>query len=293
MQKTVLWNPFVTIAFIGLFLSGIMKTTEGMENNYYIESHHGVWGQYAATKGAGFGVEQLNLKVMTYNIRHGRGMDNKVNLDRVADDIRKSQADIVALQEVDRFNFRSGFKDQAKLLADRLNMHWCFATSMRWGFMQYGNAILSRFPIEQSEVYTLPGTKERRTLLKAVIRIGDERVVVYTTHLGVDLQERELQLPIIADILKEDEGPSIFMGDLNMESSHVLVASLLRDWHKLGLGTKTGTVLSGLEIDHIFVNPTPYQASAWTMSSVASDHNPVVAELLWSVQGQARLAVAE
>mgnify|MGYP001438299506 FL=1 len=157
MRKTVLWNPVVAIAFIGLFLSVIMKSTHNMENNNM------VWGQYAAMKGAGFGVEQLNLKVMTYNIRHGRGMDNKVNLDRIAEDIRKSMADIVALQEVDRFNFRSGFRDQAKLLADRLDMHWCFATSMRWGFMQYGNAILSRFPIEHSEVYTLPGMKERRT----------------------------------------------------------------------------------------------------------------------------------
>jgi len=258
-----------------------------------MENNNMVWGQYAAMKGAGFGVEQLNLKVMTYNIRHGRGMDNKVNLDRIAEDIRKSMADIVALQEVDRFNFRSGFRDQAKLLADRLDMHWCFATSMRWGFMQYGNAILSRFPIEHSEVYTLPGMKERRTLLKAVVRIGDRRVNVYTTHLGVGLQERELQLPIIADILAEDEGPSIFMGDLNMESSHVLVSSLLSDWYKLGLTAKTGTVLSGLEIDHIFVNPMPYQASAWTMSSVASDHNPVVAELLWSAQSRAMLAVAE
>jgi|HigsolmetaAR203D_1030402.scaffolds.fasta_scaffold02303_7 Metal-dependent hydrolase len=287
MRKTVLWNPVVAIAFIGLFLSVIMKSTHNMENNNM------VWGQYAAMKGAGFGVEQLNLKVMTYNIRHGRGMDNKVNLDRIAEDIRKSMADIVALQEVDRFNFRSGFRDQAKLLADRLDMHWCFATSMRWGFMQYGNAILSRFPIEHSEVYTLPGMKERRTLLKAVVRIGDRRVNVYTTHLGVGLQERELQLPIIADILAEDEGPSIFMGDLNMESSHVLVSSLLSDWYKLGLTAKTGTVLSGLEIDHIFVNPMPYQASAWTMSSVASDHNPVVAELLWSAQSRAMLAVAE
>src|SRR5690606_35067416 len=125
---------------------------------------------------------------MTYNIRHGLGLDGVINLARIAEDILRSGADIVALQEVDRFNIRSGFQDQIRWLGEKTGMAWSFAPSMRWGFAQYGNAVLSRYPIVANQVYVLPGIKEKRTLMMTVIQYGDVQVNVFNTHLGVEAE---------------------------------------------------------------------------------------------------------
>lgn len=72
------------------------------------------------------GKEQY-LRVMTFNIRHGKGLDGRVNLKRIIDDIRYGDPDIVALQEVDRFHIRSRFTDQVNALKKALNMDAFFS----------------------------------------------------------------------------------------------------------------------------------------------------------------------
>lgn len=116
--------------FIASLLSVIIKLVLHGENiekiMQYKETASGEWVNEMG--------EALDMKVMTYNIRHGRGLDGKVNLHRIVNDIRNSGADIVALQEVDRFNIRSKFIDQPSFLAKRTGLtFWSFSTSMRWG----------------------------------------------------------------------------------------------------------------------------------------------------------------
>jgi endonuclease/exonuclease/phosphatase family metal-dependent hydrolase len=63
----------------------------------------------------------LQIKVMTYNIHHGKGMDKQVNLYRIAEVIEKSGADIIGLNEVDKhFSMRSFYEDQISWLAKQL-----------------------------------------------------------------------------------------------------------------------------------------------------------------------------
>lgn len=282
------WKSFRALAIIIVMISGIIKPLPTMGNTI-------VDMNMFASGGAISGMDQLlHMKVMTYNIRHGRGMDNKVNLERIADDIRLSKANVIALQEVDRFNIRSGFKDQVKVLAEMLDMNWAFAPSLKLGFTQYGNAVLSKYPIERSEVYVLPGSGERRTLLKVIINCGDEMVTVFNTHLGLRASERTQQLEMISEIIEETEGNAILMGDFNMENGQGLFNALKEKWQKIKLKVKSATVLSGHEIDHIFVNRIPIHVDAWTMSSIASDHNPVIAEFNWGLFGRSSFfAMAE
>ena len=265
--------------------------TDSADREYDIETEPIV---PAADKGQVSAVDQgLYIRVMTYNIRHGRGLDGKINLNRIAEDIIRSGAEIVALQEVDRFNIRSGFQDQVRVLAEKTGMNWSFATSLRWGFAQYGNATLSKYPILSKTVYTLPGIKETRTLLKTVIQYGDIPLTVLNTHLGVGLEERKEQIPVLAELLNETEGPAILMGDFNMESDHFLLKRLLDQWEKVKLNVKSPTVLSGLEIDHIYVNRPALLQNAWTMISDASDHNPVVAEWQWAFGSRMVMAASD
>src|ERR1044071_240107 len=88
-----------------------------------------------------------NLRVMTYNIHVGVGMDKKLDLQRIADVIRKHDPDLVGLQEVDRGVQRTQRIDEIVELAKLTRMDYAFAFNLPYQGGQYGVAILSRLPI--------------------------------------------------------------------------------------------------------------------------------------------------
>jgi endonuclease/exonuclease/phosphatase family metal-dependent hydrolase len=104
------------------------------------------------------------LRVMTFNIRHGRGLDGRVNLGRIARVIRDARAGVVGLQEVDRhYGDRSGFVDQAGSLAAALDMRVVYGPTLDLEppppgrpRRQFGNAVLSAYPIQDSDNVLLP-----------------------------------------------------------------------------------------------------------------------------------------
>ncbi|WP_409344157.1 endonuclease/exonuclease/phosphatase family protein [Paenibacillus sp. MBLB4367] len=222
-----------------------------------------------------------SFRVMTYNIHHGRGMDGKVSLERIAEEIRNSDADIVALQEVDRYLPRSGFRDQVGWLSRKLGMHAAYAPSMNMGPIQYGNALLSRYPIAAKRVVYLPGKLERRSLLIAELFIGGQKVTVANTHLGVLRAEWTKQMPILQAELERMDKPSILLGDFNMVTGNKYMKQMKPRFTKISLRTKMPTLSYGGEIDHILVNAPTSEAFAWVQPSDASDHQPVVALIQW------------
>lgn len=158
------------------------------------------------------------LRVATYNIHHGEGTEGRLDLDRVADAVRGH--DIVALNEVDRHNIRTGFADQASRIASRLGMKYhVFGETRRWLlFMQYGNAILSRFPIVSSKNHDLPRLdpkNERRRVLQADILVRGRIVHVFATHLSLRPAERAKQVDAILALLARTSGRKVLMGDFN------------------------------------------------------------------------------
>lgn len=222
-----------------------------------------------------------HLRVMTFNIRHAKGMDGKVDLSRVAGAILKADADVVALQEVDRYQPRSGFQNQVKRLAARLGMHDSFSPSIDLGFMQYGNAILSKYPIDEKRVAFMNGIAERRSLLIAKIRLDGQEVTIANTHLGVLEKEREKQIPLLNGILNGLEQPAILCGDFNISANDTRLKQIGSRWSKVKLRKKQSTVHHGGEIDHIFVSLPNAKSSAWVEKTDASDHHPVIADIEW------------
>src|SRR5690606_41483172 len=83
-------------------------------------------------------------RIVSYNIRHGRGADNEVDLERTAAVLRRLDPDVVALQEVDQGVARSGGEDQAARLGELLGMHHAFGAFMDYQGGHYGMAILSQ-----------------------------------------------------------------------------------------------------------------------------------------------------
>ena len=106
-----------------------------------------VWGK---TDRSG---ERNSLKILSYNIKHGRGMDGKVDLPRIAKVIGSLSPDLVTLQEVDKNCTRSGSIDLTRELAGILKMEGRFGKFMDFQGGEYGMAVLSRFPILSHQVH--------------------------------------------------------------------------------------------------------------------------------------------
>lgn len=228
------------------------------------------------------------LRVMTFNIHYGEGRDGVQDLSRIAEIIREADVDIVGLQEVDNFHPRSKFTNQAKWLADEVGMYGVYGANLSIGPTQYGNAILSRFPIVSYTNIPLPSGLEPRGCLLAEIDVFGHRLAFLTTHLGLSKDERIKQVDSITNVVKEMTVPVILTGDWNdvPDSQEVsAVASVLSDVYAKLSHTDQGATFAfrskkpNVRIDYVFVSPRIVVLDAWTIETQSSDHLPVVVEL--------------
>lgn len=237
------------------------------------------------------------VRVMTYNIRFGKGFDEQWDLKRIASVIRTANPDIVGIQEVDReWSSRSSFRDVVTDLAYELGMFYTFSTAMDKapGFPggKFGNAVLSRYPIFDTVNQGLPGEGMGRSIAGAKIMMKDIPVNFFTTHLGLSAKDRELQLKEILRLLETVSGPVVITGDWNAtaEANEVKVIS---EWFldvqaavgKDHLGTfLTKSNLNRPRIDYIFASPEFGVEKVEIIETEASDHLPVVADLTLRVK---------
>ncbi len=225
----------------------------------------------------------MKLRILSYNIRHCHGMNGKVCLKAVASTIAGAQPDLVGLQEVDYFNPRSAFADQATKLGKMLGMYHVYGPNVTWGGVtRFGNAILSRYPIVRWHNYLLPSMGEQRGLLQVEIQLTGQPVVFFNTHLGLDHQERLQQVDKIQDIASSMFGHLLLAGDLNANSDSEEVARLQT---VLRSGDLTGTELTfpsdypKYKIDYIFYSDHWRLTKTRVYTSQASDHLPLSADV--------------
>ncbi len=233
---------------------------------------------------------------MTYNIHHGVGTDKRLDLSRISEVIRKSDADIIALNEVDKdFSRRSGYEDQITLLADELNMNKAFAPSVSIktngsSVKQYGNALLSRYPIIRQEVFHfnfVAGLVEGRSLLHATVEVNNKPIKIYVTHLSINPYLHNLQTNYIKQAIHNQSDPFILMGDWNMrpgsrswKKMHHTYKDVWYQVHHKG-GYTYPSHRPRIRLDYIFVNRRMEVVDAEVMNDIpqASDHLPLRAQL--------------
>ena len=229
------------------------------------------------------------LRVVSYNIRHGRGMDDSVDLARTAAVLRSLTPDLVGLQEVDRRAERSGGVDQATELGRMLEMVPVFGAFMEYQGGHYGMAILSRFPPVRSWTIPLPEGNEPRVALAVMIPLpaGDTVVAVNVHFDWVDDDGfRFAQASVLAAVLDTLSHPWVLLGDLNDEPGSrtlALFAERAREAAKPANARFTfSTDNPRKEIDFIFGGPPEMwgvRESRVVAEPVASDHRPVLAVL--------------
>jgi endonuclease/exonuclease/phosphatase family metal-dependent hydrolase len=164
------------------------------------------------------------LRVLTYNIHHGNppSMPGKIDIDAIAKAIKAQQPDLVALQEVDFNTIRSGKMNQAVLLAQKLQMNFFFAKAIDYDGGEYGVAILSRYPLSDTNIQKLTtqtGTKgEPRVLATVLITLPDGKKIRFgSTHLDAQKEDtnRLLQVGELNAYAQQEKLPFILGGDLN------------------------------------------------------------------------------
>jgi endonuclease/exonuclease/phosphatase family metal-dependent hydrolase len=251
---------------------------------------------------------------MSYNIRHGMGNDGSVDLERIAGVISAWDPDVVALQEVDVLNRRSGNSHQPLDLGARLGLHAVFGCNARWAddesgpAAQYGTAILTRWEIVDWSNIPYPRHEgwEPRGLLRCVIRSPEVgTVVVYNTHLQVGDEanediaaaHRSEATAMLMGRVKDEAHPVVLLGDFNALPGSGELQTLgdgpkpLRDaWHAAGNDPKAGYTFpsspnaGAMRIDAIFLSPEWAVSSCWVVTNgvarMASDHLPVAADLV-------------
>ncbi|QTN00785.1 endonuclease [Sediminibacillus dalangtanensis] len=246
---------------------------------------------------AEFQGKQVSVDVMSYNIYHGVGLDGELNLERTADVIKEADAEIVGIQEVDRYyGDRSEFKDVAKELADLLGYHYVFAANLdlepangRSENRQYGTAILSEYPIIDSEnIFLSSFDHEQRGLLRTKINVRGIHLNVYNTHLGLDVVSRLAQVGEIIEVALHHPGTSFLLGDLNAEPDSEEYQLLVDQTDFVDAfanvdNANTFPVLNPIKrIDYIFATPDIEVDNQRVIQTEASDHLPVAVEAVIS-----------
>jgi endonuclease/exonuclease/phosphatase family metal-dependent hydrolase len=157
------------------------------------------------------------LTVAAYNIRHGRGMDQRVDLIRTASVLQPFGASLIALQEVDSVCVRSGSSNQAAVLAESLGMYHAFGAFMPYDGGKYGMAVLSAFPILETYRHILPEGAEPRCALEVVVEYAPKRRLSFVS-IHNDWTEEQLRLPQVKELIRALSArrhPVILAGDFN------------------------------------------------------------------------------
>jgi endonuclease/exonuclease/phosphatase family metal-dependent hydrolase len=228
---------------------------------------------------------------MTYNIRHAEGMDGRVDVARIAAAIKSEKADIVGLQEVDRGVRRSEGRDLTAELALLTGMHSYFEKNTTYQGGDYGNAVLTRFPIlsRTNTHYRMLREGEQRGFQQTVLDVDGKKLLFINTH--IDYREEDTERLLNVEELRgavdrASTLPVVMVGDFNsLPNTRVhqkLKEFVIDSWEATGQGE--GFTFSSeapdRRIDYIFIKPkSPISLrSIWVPRTTASDHLPLVAE---------------
>jgi endonuclease/exonuclease/phosphatase family metal-dependent hydrolase len=220
------------------------------------------------------------MRIGSYNVKSGK----ETSLEKVGDTIEEMSPDILALQEIDVGNPRTGRVDQARALSDRLGTQFIYAAALSHGEGTYGIALLSRYPIMSVKRINLRArwAAEPRVAIDATVCVGSMPMRIITTHADVwapmpNITELAAQLPTPVN------GPTLVLGDFNVKPDEP--EPRLIEMH--GLTDLIGKFSEGptfwadnKRIDYLFADAslTAHAIGAQIGTSKASDHHPVWAD---------------
>lgn len=241
------------------------------------------------------------LRVATYNIQHGVGMDNRRDYKRIAEVLERMNPDVVAVQEVDSMTHRTDNTYTLGEIADHMRYHASFAPAIDYDGGKYGVGILSRKRPIRVERYALPGREEARTLLVAEF----DHYVFAATHLSLTEEDRVASLGIIEQVARRCGKPFVLAGDMNSSAHSPFMRQFERNFYicspkvatwpsdkpqecldyiavykSHGDVRRAGPIVKGWEAYRPYVGEPAVALHAEVVKTLASDHRPVYADIV-------------
>ena len=223
-------------------------------------------------------IKPVQVKILSYNVRHCAGMDLVVDYDRTAEVIAENQPDVVALQELDSMMGRSGQKYQIEELAMRTNYYPVFGKAIDYDGGGYGVGVLTKEQPLSTKRIPLPGEEPRVLLIVEL-----ENYVIACTHLDLEESERLASTPLIIEEAQCWQKPFILAGDWN-DYPNSQVLNELQKYFTINSGNEP-TFPADEPNECIDYVATFNNYSAKTLESVvidekeASDHRPLLVKI--------------
>jgi Metal-dependent hydrolase len=221
------------------------------------------------------------IRIMSYNIRNCKGMDNIVDYQRISDVITNTKPDVVALQEIDSVTNRSKGVDVLSDLAALTAMYHVYGASISYDGGKYGIGILSKEKPVSWKSLPLPGREEARSLL--IVEFKD--YILCCTHFSLNEEDRQASVSIINQEVNGYNKPVFLAGDINAVPSSPVLKSFGENWAVLSDTAKFTFPSDNARhtIDYILgYTPKGFTYSVWQtqiINTLASDHLPIFADI--------------
>ena len=225
------------------------------------------------------------LRVATYNVHGHKGADGKIIPERIFEVVRRLRADCVALQELVNAPAPTG-EPLLEHWASRLGMHAAYAPAFERGGEEFGNALLTRWPIVEQHAHdvSLPGYRSR-VVLEALVAADGVTLQLMSLHLGVSPRERALQAQRLFELCSATRGAfHLLLGDFNEWSSFSAVSRRLKAYFDVTRRLPTFPARAPVVgLDRVWVHPRGHlretRVDASPAARLASDHLPLVATI--------------
>ena len=251
--------------------------------------------------------DMKKLKLATYNIHGGWGMDKVLDLARIANVIKAMDIDFIAINEIDKNCVRSNSVDQPRVLAELLKMNYHFAAALEMKAPRYpeqgdavglyGVALYTPHPLTVIKQISLPGLPEMEPRIAVIVKVDAPTKSFYAivTHFCWEPQYENFRIESVAAINSEVEKlrqsapdmPVVLLGDLNTEPYAPPLEKLRESWAIANEGAFEPTHPSDAPreiIDYIMAQDkanVKFINTQIIAETVASDHRPMATELIF------------
>lgn len=151
------------------------------------------------------------VRLVSYNVHNCIGMGNVRDYQRIANIIRQTGADVVALQELDSVTRRNGGVYALAELEKLTGLHGTFAAAIPYDGGSYGIGILSKEKPLSCQTVPMPGREEKRTMLIAEFK----DYVFCATHQSLTPADQLASVEVIVKEVKNIHKPVFLAGDMN------------------------------------------------------------------------------
>ena len=242
----------------------------------------------------------MGLRLGTFNILHGRDYmyylntgEEVINLSKISEAICEMKLDICGLNEVRNQENLEGLCNQAKVIAENLGYYYVFGKAINNRGGEYGNALISKYPIEDVQFIPISVPRELRVgknyyedrvIIAAKISIDGRIITILVTHFGLNDDEKEEAIKAIKEYESKCTDPIVCMGDFNIrpDSDHYAeLKDVFNDTAEFLIGnSKTYPCpCPKYKIDYIFCNDKCDVTRAFVPEFNISDHRPYVTDI--------------